>query len=143
MIKLTIIRGVAGSGKSTEAENHIGTLVEADMFFIKDGVYDWYPEGIHKAHKWCQDRVRELLESGEDVIVSNTSLTLKELNPYWDIANTIDDIHITIIEMKNLYESIHNVPEQTIERMKDRMISNEVIQNRIGIHPNYEYLTIN
>ena len=41
------------------------------MFFQTDEGYKYDPSRI-KTHAWCQDRVWDLLKSGEDVAVSNT-----------------------------------------------------------------------
>lgn len=52
--ELYLLRGIPGAGKSTLAKSLGGKHVEADMFHInKEGVYDWRPEHVKKAHEWC------------------------------------------------------------------------------------------
>ena len=61
---LIILRGVSGAGKSTVAETIAGKawpVFEADKYHYRDGVYDWKPENMAVAHKWCQEQVREAM----------------------------------------------------------------------------------
>lgn len=146
-VNFTIIRGVAGSGKSTESKNYSGVCFEADMYFTDptNGSYNWNPNDIGKAHKWCQSMVEKQLQLGNDVIVANTTLSMKELKPYLDMVERCihTNILVTIVEMRNWYGSIHSVPAAVIERMKKTMISNEEIKSKIGNFVNFKYVTIN
>lgn len=119
-MKLTIIRGLPGSGKSTLARG-LGILhYEADMFFIRpDGKYKFNPGLIKQAHEWCQNSVRCALYARRDVVVSNTFTTHKEMQPYIEFAKKCD-APLKVYRMIGNYGSIHNVPEETIERMRNR-----------------------
>lgn len=89
--KLIIIRGPSGSGKSTIAR-HLGgqpknNHFEADMYFDKNGHYNFDANKLGAAHAWCQAQTHAAMARGEaTVIVSNTSMTLAELKPYLDAA---------------------------------------------------------
>ena len=120
MSKLYIIRGLPGSGKSTMAKmmlvnGVIKEYYEADMYFVKEGQYNFYPSKLHQAHKWCLNEVHAALLKGLDVAVANTFTTEKELRPYTTLGFDYE-----IIECTGDYGSIHNVPKETIERMKAR-----------------------
>lgn len=123
---LYIIRGLPGSGKSTLAKTLADTLSalrwEADQYHMRDGVYAWNPENQYVAHRWCQDGVRECMRLGhKSVIVSNTSTTEKEMKPYLDMAAEYGySITSLIVENRHGNSSIHNVPEETMQKMQDR-----------------------
>ena len=96
MSKLILIRGIPGSGKSTIAKEYIKEgfhHLEADMYFVdQDGSYKWDGNKVRFAHEWCQNSTLELLESGKNVVVSNTFTTLKEMKPYIEISKVPCDL---------------------------------------------------
>jgi predicted kinase len=118
-MKLLLIRGLPGSGKSTLAKNLIGWYwhLETDQFWGKDYAFDVAKLG--EAHQWCQDQTRDLLKRGFSPVVSNTFTTKRELQPYFDIAREYGIIP-TVILCQNSFGSVHNVPEETLNRMADR-----------------------
>lgn len=123
---LYIVRGLPGSGKSTLAESITPNFVEADMFHMKtvDGetVYDWKPENIHKAHTWCFNQVKGMMEMGESKIaVSNTSTREKEFNEYIGLAKLFG-YRFFVLTTENYHdgENTHDVPESTLEKMEER-----------------------
>jgi tRNA uridine 5-carbamoylmethylation protein Kti12 len=143
-MKLIIIRGPSGSGKSTLAR-HLGGVAkanwfEADMFFMRNGIYQFDPDLLGHAHEWCQSHVRECLtvlsnqeDSGLDVtpmdnvIVSNTSTTLKELNDYIKIGIETGVSRVEIIRTpepwivdKLLTQNTHRVPRAVLEKQIKR-----------------------
>jgi predicted kinase len=115
--KLTIIRGLPGSGKSTEAKRICALTgakhVESDMFFMIDGAYLYIPEKIAEAHAWCLQQVRSLLAAGNDVVVSNTFTQKWEMAPYLELG-----VPTEVVEMKSQYENVHGVNAATLERMR-------------------------
>lgn len=125
---LTLIRGLPGSGKSTLAKwmlwdnEDFGTVhLEADMFHVRpDGVYDWKPENVGTAHKWCQDSTRIFLSSGYDVIVSNTFTRLKEMEFYLNLRNVFPNLKIDVYRCMGNWGNVHNVPEASLLAMKNR-----------------------
>lgn len=114
MTTLHIVRGLPGSGKSTFAKTLNCLHLEADMFFNQNNVYRFNPKLLHLAHHWCLEKTKEAL-SHRDVVVSNTFTTIKELKQYLEL-----DADIKIYEMTGAYGSIHNVPEETLSKMKAR-----------------------
>lgn len=128
--KLLMFIGIPGSGKSTTArrmkdlsyEFADSNIWEADMYFIdSEGNYNWDPSKLGQAHQWCQQQVENDMKQGKNVIVSNTCLTPKERKPYFDLAKKYH-YTIQVIVCNGGFQNIHNVPEETIERMKARYI---------------------
>lgn len=130
MKKLIILRGIPGSGKTTHAnelmqyyikENKTVGHYEADMFFTKpDGTYDWKPNLVGVAHKWCQDKVRNALDNCDVVIVANTSLTKAEVDTYVEIGKAAG-ANIVIQRLTGNYQNVHKVPEETLQKMKEKL----------------------
>ncbi len=135
MNKLIIIRGLPGSGKSTLARSYLSknyNYFEADMYFMRhDGVYDFNPKLLKNAHEWCFDKVTEGLHF-YSICVSNTFTTYKEMKPYIDYAKEHGH-EIEIITCTGEYQNIHNVPQETLKRMKDRFEPHEVILEKAGL----------
>jgi len=97
MSKLIIVRGPSGSGKTTLAM-HLGAeygevtagdimpVFEADTYFEGQNGYKFDASQLGSAHRWCQLNAERSMFHGEDLIVSNTSMTNWELNPYLQLA---------------------------------------------------------
>ena len=136
---LTIIRGLPGSGKSTLAksiqlnnnlEGNTTFHFEADQYFMDaNDNYNFDASKLHFAHQLCQFNTETSMKNGCDVIVSNTFTTMKEIRPYLDLVEKYD-YNIEIIEATGNYGSVHNVPEETIERMRNRWVpTSEIYSN--------------
>lgn len=120
-MKLLLVRGLPGSGKSTIAKNLIGFYhhVETDMFWMVDGEYKWEASRLGEAHAWCLNRTRELMTAGFSPVVSNTFTTVKEMRPYFDLAKEFGIVP-TVMVVQNEWGNVHNVPEETLAKMKAR-----------------------
>lgn len=123
MSKLIIIRGLPGSGKSTlahSAEQFIGCCaVEADNFHIIDNKYVYRPERARYAHEWCQSQAAFYLNQGKNVVVSNTSLTARAMNPYYELALDFG-ADFEIVNCTGNYDNIHDVPQDILDSMKEK-----------------------
>lgn len=123
---LIIVRGLPGAGKSTKAKQIVENMatigedvlhVETDMYFIDpEGNYVFDAQNLGKAHSWCKYKVKNALLSGQDVVVSNTFTTRKELKPYLSMECTT----LSIFECHENYGSIHDVPRESLNRMANR-----------------------
>lgn len=109
--KLTLIRGVPGSGKTTLAEGIDAYLVEADQFFLDaTGNYKYDPKRIRDAHRWFQREVSRLLSLGLNVVVANTFIKLWEMEFYLELASDYG-VDVEIIVAKGKYRNIHGAEE--------------------------------
>lgn len=126
MAKLMIVRGLPGSGKSTLARKMWETIpeydeiFEADMYFMDGDEYKFDATKLCNAHKWCFQKVYESIQYDYDVIVANTFTTNKEMKQYLELLYDFPTLEITVVDMKTQFESIHGVPEDTINKMKAR-----------------------
>lgn len=119
---LIILRGLPGAGKSLVAELIGGEICCADDFFIADGEYKFDSNKIQLAHIYCQNKCRLLMAINKPkIIVANTSTSERELKPYFDMAKKYGyKVFSLIVENRHGNSNIHNVPEETIEKMKNR-----------------------
>jgi predicted kinase len=126
---LYLIRGVSGSGKSTYAKS-IGCLaLEADMYFVRDGVYTFRQDKIQAAHAWCQQAAKSSMEIGIDVAVANTFSREWELKPYLDMAASSGHV-VQILCCTGTFGSTHGVPAEIIAAMRQRW---EPIVGEVGV----------
>jgi len=131
MRTLIILRGLPGAGKSSFANFmwSSGVIFEADKYFYDNGTYYFKASELHDAHKWCQGEVENAMilnytSNGEyypEIVVSNTSTTEKEMQPYIDLAKQYDyKVVSLIVENRHGNKSVHGVPDETMEKMKNR-----------------------
>lgn len=128
--KLIIVRGAPGAGKTTFA-NRLHSLCPAliktgrgivhwenDMFFMKNGKYEWSRERLPDAIEWCNSHVVQSLMRGATVIVANTFI--KQIH-MMDLINFADSMGIpqVVFRMTGEHKDIHNVPKDVVEAMRN------------------------
>lgn len=128
---LIILRGVSGSGKSTFAEFFCNLLnqdmqtacfFEADDWFVQNNEH-WNPRYLATAHEWCQAEVKKSLQDGYITIVSNTTTTKKELQPYIKIATDLG-VQYFVLVADGDYQNVHDVPEDKLQKQAQRFYFN-------------------
>jgi len=120
--ELILVRGIPGSGKSTFAKLIGGEHIETDMFFMKNGEYVFDASKLKEAHLWCQTRCRlSMATKTPKIVISNTFTQDWEMSEYIDLAEKFKyKVHTVIVENRHGGIDIHNVPKETITKMKDR-----------------------
>lgn len=133
-MKVMIMRGLPGSGKSHFAEGFKRDQLKewrlaycsADLFpgFTKTGgKYEFNPALIGDAHDYCLTEFMSTLRNDrhELVIVDNTNLTAWEIAPYYRLAQVgKHDVEILRMEcdpIKAWQRNTHGVPLETVLRM--------------------------
>lgn len=118
-IRLILIRGLPGSGKSELGKALAITAgyfhIEADMFFEINGSYNYDAKQVGAAHKWCQKSAHDALASGKRVVVTNTFTRLAELDPYLAMG-----VKPRIVEAAGKWKNRHGVPDERLRQMADR-----------------------
>jgi predicted kinase len=122
-----ILRGLPGSGKSFLASQLLssfgGVVCSADdFFFSEDKGYVFDPSKLSNAHEFCKGMFSASIECGVGtVIVDNTNTQKKEFEFYKTYAEDHGYMVIClIVENHHNGSSIHNVPSNTIDKMRQR-----------------------
>jgi predicted kinase len=126
MSKLIIIRGLCGSGKTTYAkqllaEGKVQAHFEADMYFenVTTGEYMFDQTKLGLAHDFCYVKTTQALEEGKNVAVANTFTRHGEMKHYITYCKAHGHEVETVV-MTGDYGSVHNVPPETLEKMRNR-----------------------
>lgn len=146
MKKMYIVRGLPGSGKSTLAyklyrENNPSVVLSTDDLVTSDHHYLWSNEYLGLAHQLNQAKAKEACRRNLTVIIDNTNITAKEIQPYADTANEYGySLHLvqpTNIWSKDAIEcfkrNTHNVPLKTIQKMLSLFQSDDDVLNRLKL----------
>lgn len=134
-MKLILMRGVTGSGKSTRAkqlleQNPQAVILSTDDHFIVEGKYRFDPSLLEKNHRANQENCRlEMLRRRELIIIDNTNVTAREMKPYRLLAlehgyetEILEIQPPPLEELLRRREARHDkkVPPRTIERTLGR-----------------------
>lgn len=124
-MKVVILRGIPGAGKTTWARQNAqdAIICSADHFFEKDGVYQFNPKMLSQAHGACLKKFVEALQNGDQlVVVDNTNIKIQHLTPYVSLAEAYNyKVEIRTLKVPMLVgaaRNIHSVPQATIQRME-------------------------
>ena len=118
-MRLVLIRGVPGSGKSTFAQKSFPGVfhLENDMFHIRDGEYRFDFRRQKDAVKWCMEAADRALGIGMDVVVSNTFVRRRFVLAYKSLADS-HNADFSVYRMTGNWGSVHAVPESVMESMR-------------------------
>ncbi len=127
-MKVTILSGVPGSGKSTYARNLGADVVSADDYLpLKPQGADF---GI--AHAKCMAYFQLLvMQHVAHVVVDNTNTTAVEIAPYYLVAQA-HDAEVTVLRFTCDAEAafrrnVHQVPFQTFAVMLANFLRRDVM----------------
>jgi len=114
-VELVLIRGLPGSGKSTLARKMRGhKRLEADMYFMRDGKYNYDVTKIARAQAWCLRKAKAALARGISVVIANTFVKRWEMEPYEKLGYPL-----RVIVATGQYASKHDVPAEKMQRLRD------------------------
>jgi len=116
---LYLIRGIAGTGKTTLAEALTPWHCAADMMpglYTKDG-YNQHLQG--RSHEWCKDTVEAWMKAGKrKVAVHNTFVLNQYIEPYEKLAHQYG-YRFQVIQCEGEHGSLHDVPEEIMQRWRE------------------------
>ena len=125
-----IIRGISGSGKSTLArkianlhslENKVAKIFETDNYFMENGEYKFDASKLKENHAKCfNDFLDALNDRHVDVVIVANTFTRK-----WEYVNYADaakdsGYEVTMLIANGNYQNVHNVPDDVVQKMKNR-----------------------
>ena len=127
MKQLILLRGLPGSGKSTFAKTLGGIHIEADQYFMRDGIYEFDASQLKNAHNYCQSQTRAWMTHNvnsittDRIIVSNTFTQEWEMDAYFEMAEEFGyQVFSLIVENRHGGMNVHGCPEDKIEQMRNR-----------------------
>lgn len=117
MAKCTLIRGLPGAGKTTYAKKNFSCIIlEQDMYFQRDGKYQYSKDKMPEAVNWCKGMAKTCLSKNLDVCVVNTFTRKSFIAQYKTLADTLG-AEFEVLRLNSQYGSVHNVPEQVMKSM--------------------------
>ncbi len=136
------MQGLPGSGKTTLAKiiaaQPYVVVCSADDYFVNKatGAYKWEPTQLREAHAYCFTRFVKAMESGFSVVIDNTNLLPKDYEDYSRYAkNNGYQFHVlrmctTLNDAELSIRNVHGVPQETIKRMRERLIGTNTNSSR-------------
>jgi predicted ABC-type ATPase len=131
--ELILIRGHSGSGKSylsevlrdAFCEAGISTrMISTDDHFTIGEDYEFDASRLTDAHAWCRCVVEQSMRRGVGkIIVHNTFTQNWEMDPFKRMAEECG-YRVTVYRCENEFDNVHSVPEDVVDRQRERMEDN-------------------
>lgn len=123
------MRGISGSGKSSWIQKNLSdnvTICSADLFFSRNGEYQFDHTKLGKAHGSCKSSFLDALDRGDfEIVIDNTNTTRKEMEFYVKNARgygyRVSFIRLNTDVSVAAKRNQHGVPLAAVQRMQDRM----------------------
>lgn len=144
MVKVIIMRGVSGSGKSTYARKmYPGALMfSSDDYWTCINPNKTYQENfdvtkLGEAHTWNMRRfidymlhLEKLWNHSGTVIIDNTNTTLAEIAPYYAVAQAfgadVQVVTLDVLQSVAFKRNTHGVPEKAHMAQHLRLLATNV-----------------
>lgn len=135
---VTIMSGIPGSGKSTLARKlqsecglELTTIVSADAYFERDGVYKFDPSKRTEAHAACfRAFLAAIRRDDGHVIVDNTNTEAWEIAPYYLAAQALGAnvriMRVTCGVNDAFARQVHDVPFLAFRALVDQFHAQDV-----------------
>ena len=136
-VNVVFVTGAPGLGKTTFAV-HLSKILnavvtEADMFFMKNGVYCFDPSLLQRNHNLCKQEMQNIVNGGKIAIVTGTFCDYKHIWDYLETVKHVVDLKYTVIRMSgNRYQNVHRVPPHVVERMHILISHSPFVPPRFG-----------
>lgn len=136
-MRVVILSGIPGSGKTTYANNLKGHVVKcsADDFFHRDGSYKFDPSQLSRAHGECLRKFAENLAKPDSVkpdflVVDNMNTTTLELAPYVSLAmayGKFPELMTFLVNYKlGAKRNKHGFNEDACRELENQLLSREI-----------------
>ena len=139
-MKVIILIGISGSGKSTEAAKfpigEVYSVYSADKFFMENGKYMFEGSKLSEAHGWCLREYTAAVQATsstypEDgngsIIVDNTNTTVGEIAPYAALALAYGhELELVVVHCDPeiaAARQIHGVPKDRVLQQHKRLMN--------------------
>lgn len=127
MKRLILIGGAPGSGKTTYAKQlekkYDGTFwthhLEADMFFIQNGRYQFDPGKLSTVHQRCQKCTRDAMRLGTEMVIVSNCFTKEWEREFYLEEACRHEYEVEWVHMTGTYPNEHGVPEEKVQKMRD------------------------
>ncbi len=116
-MKLYLIRGLPGTGKSTFAKSLNIMHVEHDMMCINNGEYSWCAEKIEPRDEACRTIVDICLGAGADCVVSDVFIYRNDIDDYRKLAEK-HGAELIIYTLRKEFGTIHGVSKTDLIAMR-------------------------
>ena len=132
-MRIVIMRGISGSGKSTYIRKNFpeALLCSADQYFMKNGEYRFNPSELGEAHASCIrlftyycSNPLNIMPNSATIAVDNTNLRIEEIAAYVQLAVAFGhevEIYRLVYPVETAARrNVHGVPRKSVEAMDRR-----------------------
>lgn len=136
-----IIRGLPGSGKSTEAKKYDCLHLELDMYCVRGRKYVWNSKQDKVAHNLLNWAIRDAMREGIDIVVAG--VMPKASGTLANIVGWARDFgyEVYICTFPKKYKDVHGCSKADLDRFEAMFESDEQVWNYLKAEmPDHKFL---